>query len=202
LEKEMGKSEGVQGALAREAGLSESAIAQYMAIGDLFAKLGSLAPGEEFNALKSWGVNRLFRFSQLVGCERLLEIAREFEGKGEVSIEEVDMVVSENRARVSSPVLDELEQGRYETPNEARQKRAQRLVEEVNSLATETDQLLSTIAAEMLANVADFSSIEVLGVYGKVLNALKRLRKRAETLHQKMNDHRQQLGDSSESGEK
>jgi len=199
LEKEMGKSEGVQATLAREARLSESAISQYITIDNLFAKLESLALGEEFNALKTWGVNKLFRLSKLVQCERLLEIAREFEAKGEVSIEEVERVVTENSP--SSPALAALDEDQYETTNETQLKRAQKLVEEVNSLATETHQLLSTIAGEILQNVDAFSTAEVLGVYDTVLNALKRLRKRAETLRQKMNDHRQQPGDSSESGE-
>jgi ElaB/YqjD/DUF883 family membrane-anchored ribosome-binding protein len=200
LEKEMGKSDGVQASLAREARLSESAISQYITIHGLFVKLESLAPGEEFNALKTWGINKLFRFSQLVECERLLEIAREFEAKGEVSIEEVERVVSENRP--ISPALAALDEDQHETANEAQLKRAQKLVEEVNSLATETHQLLSTIAEELLANVDEFSTAEVLGVYDRVLNALKRLRKRAETLRQKMTDHRQQPADSSELGEK
>jgi len=190
----------VQALLAHETGLSESAISLYMAIGDLFAKLESLALGEEFNALKAWGVNKLFRFSQLVECERLLEIAREFEGMGEVTIEEVKRVVSENR--VFSPALAVLDEDQSETTNEAQSKRAQRLVEELNSLATETHQLLSTIADEILANVDEFSTAEVLGVYDKVLNALKRLKKRAETLRQKMNEHGLQPGDSSGLGER
>lgn len=200
LEKEMGKSDGVQASLARESGLSESAISQYIAIRALFAKLESLAPGEEFNALKPWGVNKLFRFSHLVECERLLEIARELEAKGEVSIDEVNRVVSENSPL--SPALAALDEDQNETTNETQTKRAQKLVEDVNSLATETHQLLSTIAEELLQNVNEFSTAEVLGVYDTVLNALKRLRKRAETLRQKMNDHGQQPGDSSELGER
>jgi ParB-like chromosome segregation protein Spo0J len=200
LENEMGKSDGVQASLAREAHLSEGAISQYITIDNLFAKLESLAPGEEFDALKTWGVNKLFRLSQLVECERLLEIAREFEATGEVSIEEVERVVSENRPL--SRALAALDEDQHETTNETQSKRAQLLVEEVNSLATETHQLLSTIAEELLANVDAFSTAEVLGVYDRVLNALKRLRKRAETLRQKINDHRQQPADSSELGEK
>jgi ParB family chromosome partitioning protein len=200
LEKEMGKSDGVQASLARESGKSESAITQYIAIRALFAKLESLARGEEFNALKTWGVNKLFRLSQLVECERLLEIAREFEAKGEASIDEVKRVVSENRP--ISPALAALDDDQPETTNETQTKRVQKLVDDVNSLATETHQLLSTIAEELLQNVNEFSTAEVLGVYDTVLNALKRLRKRAETLRQKMNDHRQQPVDSSELGEK
>jgi hypothetical protein len=206
LEKEKGDCVGVQATLAREAHLTESEISQCIAIDGLFAKLKSLAPEEKFDALKCWGINKLYKFSRLVDCERLLEIAKEFEAralKGDVSIEEVKRVVSENRLSSQELAVERaLGEDEHETTDEAQLKRARSLVEKLNSRATETHQLLSTIADEIPSNVDGFSTAEVLGAYDKVLNDLERLRKRAETLRQKMTEHAQQQGDSSELGEK
>jgi ParB/RepB/Spo0J family partition protein len=189
LERGNGDSRGVQAMLAQKTGSSESLISQYGSISSLFEKLDSLAPNEEFNALKSWSVNRLHELSKLVECDNLLEVAREFERRGNVSLKEVQRVVARNsmskQILSASALLDE-------DQNEVVQsERGRRLAEEVNSLATETHQMLISLVGEMLVKVDHFSSTEILESLDKVSQTLRRLKKRTETLHQSMNDREQ-----------
>jgi ParB/RepB/Spo0J family partition protein len=186
LGREKGCGMGTQASLALEAGLSESLISQYLAINSLFEKLDSLAPNEEFNALKSWSVNRLYELSELTECENLLEVARDFERRGEVSLKEVQRVVDQNS--VSTKALALLNEGQNEV---VQSERGRKLAEEVNSLATETHQILISLVGEMLVKVNHFSSTEILESLDKVSHTLKRLRRCTETLHQRMNDREQ-----------
>jgi ParB/RepB/Spo0J family partition protein len=186
LEKEKGDDKGMQAILAQEAGLSESLISQYWAIYGLFDKLDSLAPSEEFNALKSWSVNKLYDLSELIECENLLKVAREFERRGEVALEEVQRVVVQNR--MSNQMLALLDDHQKEC---VLPERGRLLAEEVNSLATETHQMLTGLVEEMLEKVQQLSSTEILMVFDKVLQTLKRLRRRTNTLRQIMNKHEQ-----------
>jgi ParB/RepB/Spo0J family partition protein len=183
LEKETGESEGVQALLAQETGKSDSAISQYMAIYDLFERLKSLAPDEEFNALKSWSVNKLYALSELGDCPNLLAVAGTLEREGGVSFEEVERVVRLNRPKNSA--LDEVEQGDYrETTIQA--ERARVLATEVNSIAPEINQLLLGVADDVLQGIDQFSSTDILEIFDKVLRILKRLRKRVEKLRRRM----------------
>jgi ParB/RepB/Spo0J family partition protein len=186
LERENGDNRGVQAMLAQKTGSSESLISQYGSISGLFEKLESLTPNEEFNALKSWSVNRLYELSELIECENLLEVAREFERKREVSLKEVQRVVTQNS--VSRKILALLDEDQGEV---VQSERGRLLAEEVNSLATETHQMLISLVGEMIVKVNHFSSTEILESLDKVSQTLRRLRRRIETLHQRMNDHEQ-----------
>ena len=185
LEGETGENKGVQALLARQTGLSESAISEYTSIYCLFEKLKSLVDAEEFNALKSglrsWGVNKLYKLSELLESPNLLDVVRALAKKHHVSVQQIGRLVAENAPMNPAMALldDEIIQN-------GQTKRAHVIAEKVNSLATETHQILIGLADEVLRSIDQFSSIEILDSFDNVLHTLERLRKHVETLRRKI----------------
>ncbi len=97
LEKEKGQVEGLQQELADQANLSESSLSQFIAIARLFDKLQQVAPKEPFEKLKTWSINKLYKLSELVDDDRLIDAARFFDMKFETSPEEVAESVADYR---------------------------------------------------------------------------------------------------------
>jgi hypothetical protein len=78
------KETGEKGALVRvaaETGLSESELSQYLAINKLFLELHKLDEEANFPMLKTMGMNKLYKISELAGNPDLLRAAQEIEEK-------------------------------------------------------------------------------------------------------------------------
>jgi ParB/RepB/Spo0J family partition protein len=198
LKEEKGTDEGIQALIARETNLSESAISQYIAIYTLFSKLESLAPSEKFNALKTWSVNKLYKLSELAEDPNLPEIAEEFEKKDEVSVEDIEQVVTEKVGSTNEikKILDSMgtdtqsdtssadalkQDVQAETKNEC-----VKFAKRVRSMSTETHQSLNTLVEDVLINADVLSSNEILDIFDKVLRTLRKLKRHLKSLHKKV----------------
>jgi len=200
--RERGTEEGAQAILAQQANLSESAISQYLAINKTFEKLESVAPDEQFDALKHMGVNKLY---SLCACadhpELLLEVAREVEAKGDLSPEEITNIV-DHKLTGFDEVLKLLDDAETATP-EARSnllsteyqerkvdhKTRERCVDsakKISVLATETNQTLSSVVEAVLSGAEKFASLEISKTLVNVLQTLRRLKRHVKALREKV----------------
>jgi len=200
LTKETGSIEGVQQKLAEQANLSESSLSQYIAIARLFDKLKEVAPKEQFNTLRTWSVNKLYKLSELIDDNRLIDVARLFELKFETPIEEIEDTVScykgVKQPEETMPDQQEPVSGQAEPsiPNlhpatafsDESKKICLRNLKRVGSLATETHDMLNTLVQELLRDTDRYSSVEILQTLTKVLHALRKLKRHSSVLKQKM----------------
>jgi ParB/RepB/Spo0J family partition protein len=203
LQKEKGECDGLQIHFAKQANLSESAISQYLAICNAFEKLKSLSPNEEFNALKSWSVNKLYALSEIDEDPDFLETARELEKKGDISIEEMQHFLTERNFKQMEEILASPDEGNEKLSESKTDsasvslsaetgmqltsyKNCLKYAQKVGKLETETHQTLSALVQKMFSDTEKFSSSEILGILTSLLQTLKKLKKQTAALHEKI----------------
>jgi ParB/RepB/Spo0J family partition protein len=200
LEKETGSVEGLQQKIAEKTNISESSLSQYIAIARLFDKLNELAPKEHFSTLKTWSVNKLYKLSELIDDNRLIDVARFFELKFETSIEEIEETVNCYRGmkqpEETMPAQQEPVSGQVEPSihspypvaafSDESKKTCLRNVKRVSSLANETHDVLNSLVQELLQDSDHYSSDEIIQTLTKILHALRKLKRHSSVLKLKM----------------
>ncbi len=103
---------GAQSKVAKESGLSEAQISQYLAIHKLFETLSEKGVKQEiFNALKNQPINKLYELSRITDCSVLLEAADFLANNSNVSLEELKQAIEQIRQKLErkeQELLDEI----------------------------------------------------------------------------------------------
>lgn len=110
--KEETGEEGALAKVAAETQLSESELSQYSAINKLFLKLDEAREfnGEaDFPKLKSMGINKVYKLSELLENPRLIEIAREVEKKADkMTLESISAIVEDAQPNKYQEMVEEM----------------------------------------------------------------------------------------------
>jgi hypothetical protein len=189
IRAETGLQTGLQTVLAQAAGLSEGAIAQYLSIARVFKKLAEQAPTEEFSALKNQSMAKLYKISEIIENPALLETVRQMEGKPEVLLEEVAMIVDQVKLAASESQVNPNETQTNQTALMTTENQIDnsrdwtRSAKKIESLLAETNQTLTSIANEAANNSERFSTNEALRLFGKIISTLGRLKRYSTALH-------------------
>jgi hypothetical protein len=200
LEKEEGTVDGIQQQLATEANLSESSLSQYLSIANMFEKLRTITPKEQFSQLKTWSINKLYKLAELTEDDRLLNLVNYFEMKADVSVEEVQDSVNalvhaeempQSLSEESNPTSQNGVSGMYpQSPSTILHGESKKLflknARKVGLLAEETNTSLNGLVQELVQNVDSFSSGELLQILTHILRTLKKLKKDSTNLKTKM----------------
>jgi len=103
---------GAQSRVAKESGLSEAQISQYLAIHKLFETLLEKGVKQEvFNVLKNQSINKLYELSRITDCSVLLEAADFLANNPNVSLEELKHAIERIRRKLErkeQELLDEI----------------------------------------------------------------------------------------------
>ncbi len=102
---------GAQSRVARESGLSEAQISQYLSIHKLFETLSEKGVKQEiFDALKKQSVNKLYELSRITDCSVLLEAADFLASNPNISLEELKQKIERKEQELIDEIAEALEE--------------------------------------------------------------------------------------------
>ena len=179
IKREFGKK-GAQARVAREAGLAEGGISQYLAINRMFTDLSDLlgSSSVSFNALKNGSVNKLYELSRLVGTPVFLDVAGQLAENLNMSVRELRRIVEEETS--TEKVLSRLvEEDPFETKhsNKIDCTKIAKLTQEMQSIGEDTGKNLRALVREIERKPERFGEAEVLEELRKLRRRFKRLQK-------------------------
>jgi ParB/RepB/Spo0J family partition protein len=190
-----GNKDGAQAELAKNVGCSEGLISQYLAINQLFEKIKSLNPNQNFSMLKTMDLNRLYILSRIVENPHLSEVVLELEKKpdvtldelkakveylrtSQVSIDSLNLIPSDPTPDTASPHTVTLEKA-----SKASQSKLTTVVTKATQNLTEVSYELSNLMLEIEKNTEKYASTEIIKTVNRVLKLLSELRSCTETLN-------------------
>jgi len=177
--------EGAQARVAKAAHLSEADISYYISIGEMFQRLmTSSVSVPVFKALKSQPVNKLYEISKIEKGEVLTVVAGRLANSPEMTMKQLrSVILSEIEAADPLHQIAEEEYGKTEAEIEASKTNAlKEATQQLEDTLELTRKTVAVLKSNVHSNARSYLNPEALKRIEKMINALRRIGKEAESI--------------------
>ena len=157
-------------------------LSNYLSIARLFKRLRTQSISEEnFNALKSQSINKLYALAKMEANTALLEVAETMATEPKITLEKLKILIEERTSPYRE--IERLEEEVGEEENETgKAEWLTNTVQELEGALHETRKTLTVFTSRIANNPRRFLSPDIIKRIRRMLNTLKKIEKEANQI--------------------